>query len=169
MKFMDFFFWISRSKRTNNHSVEWLFKNIRYLGHVFDFDLRSFDNYIIFQDLLDIIDVNNETNLFDTQEKFEFRVSCDLYIVHYTWIWKWSNLKRICLKISYTLNPNIISWHRNVKTYLCDADLASLKLNVWNYLNFAKLGMDIAAFSIMCANFLHYPLKSIATIQMQNQ
>lgn len=49
---------------------------------MFDFDLRSFDAYIIFQDLLDIIDVNNETKLFDTQEKFEFGVSCDLHIVH---------------------------------------------------------------------------------------
>lgn len=88
---------MSRSKRTNNHTVEWLFKNIRYLGHVFDFDTTSFDNYIIFQDLLDIIDVNNETKLFDTQEKFEFRVSCDLYITHHTGIRKWSNLKRISL------------------------------------------------------------------------
>lgn len=67
---------------------------------------------------------------------------------------------------NFILNPNIISWHHNVKTYWCDADLVLLKLNAWNYSNFAKLDMDIAASSIMCANLAHYPLKSI---KIQNQ
>lgn len=67
-------FWHSRSQRTKNHSVEWLFKNIQYLGHALDHDTVDYDKYIIFQDLLDSIDVNNETLLFDTQDKYEFKV-----------------------------------------------------------------------------------------------
>lgn len=63
-----------RSKRTKNHSVAWLFENIRFLGHVFDFNTEHYDQYMEIQTLLDILDVNNTTNLFDTQDKFEFMV-----------------------------------------------------------------------------------------------
>lgn len=63
-----------RSKLTKNYTVDWLFKNIQYLGHVFDFSTDFFDQYIILQDLLDIIDVNNASGLYDTQDKFEFKV-----------------------------------------------------------------------------------------------
>lgn len=76
--FVSKLFPIWRSKRTKNHTVDWLFRNIRFLGHVFDFNSEYFDQYIEFQDLLDIIDVNNVTHLYDTQDKFEFKVICSL-------------------------------------------------------------------------------------------
>lgn len=75
--FIDEFviFVFKRSKQTKNHTVDWLFKNIQNLGYVFDFNTELYDQYIIFQDLLDIIDVNNQTRLYDTQDKFEFKVN----------------------------------------------------------------------------------------------
>lgn len=65
---------IQRSKRTKNYTFDWLFQNVGYLGHHLRFDTNEYDKYIIFQDLLDKIDVNNVTQTFDPQDKFEFKV-----------------------------------------------------------------------------------------------
>lgn len=53
--------------------MEWLFEKIRYLGHVFDYDIEFYEDYIHFQDLLDVIDQSN-ISMYDTQDKFEFKV-----------------------------------------------------------------------------------------------
>ena len=74
---------IQRSKRTKNYTVDWLFENIQYLGHTLQFDITDYDKFIIFQDLLDKIDVNNTTHTFDPQDKFEFKVklgSIELFV-----------------------------------------------------------------------------------------
>lgn len=68
------FFFIQRSKRTKNHTLEWLFENVRHFGYLLDYNTEKYDEYMKFQDLLDIIDVNNQTGLFDPQDKFEFKV-----------------------------------------------------------------------------------------------
>lgn len=70
---------LKRSAHTKNHTVDWLFRNIRYLGHVVHFDIDYFDEYSIFQDLLDSIDADND--IYDTQEKFEFKVPWQIWIL----------------------------------------------------------------------------------------
>lgn len=57
-----------RATKTNNYSVEWFFKNIRYLGRLFDLGIEDYDEYVKFQDVLDEIDFNNVTKVYDSQE-----------------------------------------------------------------------------------------------------
>lgn len=63
-----------RSERTQNHTVEWLFDHVKYLGHLLDFDLEFYDEYVKFQDVLDAIDPDNVTKVYDSQNVFEFKV-----------------------------------------------------------------------------------------------
>lgn len=63
-----------RSKRTKNYTIDWIFQNIPSLGYNLRFDTYDYEEYIVFQDLLDKIDVNNVTHTFDPQDKFEFKV-----------------------------------------------------------------------------------------------
>lgn len=135
--------WIQRSKRTKNHTVDWLFKNIRFLGHIFHFDIDLFENYRIFQDLLDSIDVNNKTQIYNTQEKFEYKV----------------NLWNYLIDLTHFTRKIINRFHRNVRICWLNVDGVSNKRNAWIYLSFVKHVMDIVVYSIMYVNSARYPLK----------
>lgn len=52
-----------------------------------DFDLEFFDEYVKFQDVLDEIDANNVTKVYDSQNVFEFKISprCEDIMLRCQW------------------------------------------------------------------------------------
>lgn len=64
----------SRERKSKNYSADWYFERIRYLGYVFEYEIEMYDEYIKFQDVLDVVDQSN-ISMYDTQDKFEFKVN----------------------------------------------------------------------------------------------
>lgn len=84
-----------RATKTNNYSVEWFFKNIRYLGRLYDLGIEDYDEYVKFQDVLDEIDFNNVTKVYDSQETV-IRVRSSRKIGRY------ANRMILCLSSAFT-------------------------------------------------------------------
>lgn len=61
--------WRSRTRRAtknHNYTVDWLFKKMKYLGHLIDLDMDAANEYIEFQDVLDNFAFNETTGLFES-------------------------------------------------------------------------------------------------------
>lgn len=106
------------------------------MGHVFEFDMDLYEEYIAFQDVLDTIDPSNQS-LYDTQDKFEFKVNSEV----------WINI--IYSKCVHKTCDIHLRLHRNVKIYLFDVNGDILMLIVWKYSIFEKHVMVIVAYSTM--------------------
>lgn len=115
-----------------------MFKNVRHLGHVLDLDLEDYDEYVKFQDILDVIDLDNKTNVYDTQDKFEMKVIALMNALFNFW-----------LLIGGIWN---IRFRLNVKIFWSDVN-GDVSIRIaWKYSSIEKRVMDIAVLSIMCAN-----------------
>lgn len=64
---------LASARKSKNYSADWYFERIRYLGYVFEYEIELYDEYIKFQDVLDVVDQSN-ISMYDTQDKFEFKV-----------------------------------------------------------------------------------------------
>lgn len=56
------------STRTTEYSLDWFFKNIKWLGRMLDLDLLGYEEYAQFQKVLDRIDVDESTGRYNSQE-----------------------------------------------------------------------------------------------------
>lgn len=63
-----------RARKSKNYSSDWYFERIPFLGYLFEYEVELYDEYIKFQDVLDVVDQSN-ISMYDTQDKFEFKVS----------------------------------------------------------------------------------------------
>lgn len=67
-------------------SKEKLVNLIRYLGRLYDGDLEGIDEFRTFQDILDLVDSNKTTGIFNTKEKLELLApKCADYVIKCKW------------------------------------------------------------------------------------
>lgn len=76
----------SSKLNSNYRSKEKLVKLIRYFGRLYDADLEGIDEFGNFQDILDAVDSNKTTGVFNAKEKLEFLApKCSDYVMKCKW------------------------------------------------------------------------------------
>lgn len=58
-------FGICSALEAHNYTVDWLFDQMKYLGHLIDFDATAANEYMEFQNVLDNFAYNKSTGLYD--------------------------------------------------------------------------------------------------------
>jgi hypothetical protein len=87
---------LSPKLNPNYRSKEKLVKLIRYFGRLYDADLEGIDEYGSFQDILDTVDSNKTTGVFNTKDKLELLApKCSDYIVNCKWGGEFANCSDI--------------------------------------------------------------------------
>lgn len=70
----------------NYRSKEKLVNLIRYFGRLYDADLEGIDEFGTFQDILDAVDSNKTTGIFNSKEKLELLApKCADYVLKCKW------------------------------------------------------------------------------------
>jgi hypothetical protein len=78
---------LESSKLNSNYRFkEKLLKLIRYFGRLYDADLEGIDEFGTFQDILDTVDSNKTTGVFNSKAKLELLApKCSDYIMKCKW------------------------------------------------------------------------------------
>lgn len=88
----------------NYRSKEKLVGLIRYFGRLYDADIEGAEVYGAFQDILDVIDSDNRTGVFDTEKTLRMLApKCEDYIMNCQWGGEFHNCSEfIRLRRTYT-------------------------------------------------------------------
>ena len=80
----------------NYRSKARLVNLIRYMGRIYDADLEGIDEFGTFQDILDSVDSNKTTGVFNTKEKLELLApKCSDYIMKCKWAGEFDDCSKI--------------------------------------------------------------------------
>lgn len=76
----------SRTLPRAYRSKERLISYIQYMGRLYDGDIEGIDIFGTFQEILDAVDSNKTTGVFDAQEKLQFLApKCEDFILKCKW------------------------------------------------------------------------------------